>query len=237
MSEIKIAIAQFTPFKDDIENNIAIHLKLIESAIKKNVEIIIFPELSLTGYEPELASKLCFSESSIYNLPFQSLSTQNNLIIGVGMPIAQENEKPNIATILFFPDKAPLICHKINLHETEQSFFSHGKKVGIFSYSGIKFGVAICFDSLIETFIYSLKKMGVNYCLVPSLITKKGFEHDIKLLQQYAKKFQMGMIISNYIGKTGNMFGIGKSLIIDKNGKLQKQAMQINEGIITSFCN
>jgi hypothetical protein len=33
------------------------------------------------------------------------------------------------------------------------------------------------------------------------------------------------------------MFGIGKSLIIDKNGKLQKQAMQINEGIITSFCN
>jgi predicted amidohydrolase len=35
MSEIKIAIAQFTPFKDDIENNIAIHLKLIESAIKK----------------------------------------------------------------------------------------------------------------------------------------------------------------------------------------------------------
>lgn len=55
---MKIAIAQTRPFKGDISANIETHKKLIELAISYKADTIFFPELSVTGYEPELAKDL-----------------------------------------------------------------------------------------------------------------------------------------------------------------------------------
>jgi len=55
---MKICIAQTTPIKGDIEKNIENHKKLIALSIQENADIIVFPELSLTGYEPKLVKEL-----------------------------------------------------------------------------------------------------------------------------------------------------------------------------------
>lgn len=55
---MKISIAQIEPVKGDIERNLARHLLFIEAALEKKADFIMFPELSLTGYEPELAEEL-----------------------------------------------------------------------------------------------------------------------------------------------------------------------------------
>jgi len=46
------------PLKGDIQSNIKNHKILIDLAVYNGADTIIFPELSLTGYEPELAKKL-----------------------------------------------------------------------------------------------------------------------------------------------------------------------------------
>ena len=52
---MKICIGQTNPQKGDIDKNIEIHKQLIQTAIEQSADIIVFPELSLTGYEPDLA--------------------------------------------------------------------------------------------------------------------------------------------------------------------------------------
>ena len=55
---MKIALVQARPVKGDIEANIAAHKRLIGLAVLNGADMIIFPELSITGYEPELANEL-----------------------------------------------------------------------------------------------------------------------------------------------------------------------------------
>ena len=61
MAKISIAAAQTIPVKGNIAENIKRHEKLIKYAAEKEVDILLFPELSLTGYEMELASDLSMS--------------------------------------------------------------------------------------------------------------------------------------------------------------------------------
>lgn len=234
--EIKAAAAQFHPIRGDIDSNINTHLKLIDSAVAEKVDLIIFPELSLTGYEPELAMSLCFSESALRTLPFQAIAVQHNLVIVVGAPIAVQNDKPRIGAIVFRPDDNPLVCCKMNLHGSEVQFFSPGTESCVFKVGGLTFGLAICADSLAEAYIGSLRKKGVNYCLAPSLITEKGYKNDMSLLRQYAKKFKMGFIMSNYVGESGGWLATGKSQMIDQQGEIESQATQDAEEIITTVC-
>ena len=55
---MKIALCQIKPKSGDITFNISKHMEFIAKAINANADFICFPELSLTGYEPELAKEL-----------------------------------------------------------------------------------------------------------------------------------------------------------------------------------
>ena len=60
---MKICAAQTKPVKGDIQSNIDNHKKIIAMAVSNGADIIIFPELSLTGYEPELSKELATSQN------------------------------------------------------------------------------------------------------------------------------------------------------------------------------
>ena len=60
---MKIAAAQTKPVDGDIESNLLAHHRLIELASENNVKLLVFPEMSLIGYQKELANDLSFSET------------------------------------------------------------------------------------------------------------------------------------------------------------------------------
>ncbi len=59
---MKICVAQTKPVKGNILKNINHHKTLIDTAISHGVDTIVFPELSLTGYEPELTEDLATTQ-------------------------------------------------------------------------------------------------------------------------------------------------------------------------------
>ena len=84
---MKICVAQTKSLKGNVQKNIKNHLQSIKNAIELNSDLIIFPELSITNYEPSLAKELATKiKDSIFN-PFKELSDENNIIIGIGMLI------------------------------------------------------------------------------------------------------------------------------------------------------
>ncbi|XOO22798.1 hypothetical protein ACM3C4_00090 [Edwardsiella ictaluri] len=124
----------------------------------------------------------------------------------------------------------------MNLHGSEVQFFSRGPASCVFKAGGLTFGLAICADSLAETYICSLKEKGADYCLAPSYSLENGYKNDISLLRQYAEKFQVGIIMSNYVGESGGWSTTGKSQMIVRPGEVQLQATQDAESIITTVC-
>ena len=80
---MKIALAQTKPVKGDVSANIQTHINFIELAIKAGASAIFFPELSLTGYEPELAKELKMEVSDSRLEIFQDLCDSDNISIGL----------------------------------------------------------------------------------------------------------------------------------------------------------
>lgn len=98
---------------------------LIESAVSAGVNLIFFPELSLTGYEPEMAKDLALADESSLS-PLQVLSDRYDMTIIVGAPLHVTDGKPAIGAFVI-SSKRPVSCYrKIYLHPGESDYFSAG---------------------------------------------------------------------------------------------------------------
>ena len=92
---LRIAAGQFAPARGCIDENMRYHEMLIESAAAAGVNLIFFPELSLTGYEPEMAEALALADDSSLS-PLQVLSDRYDMTIIVGAPLRVKEGKPAI---------------------------------------------------------------------------------------------------------------------------------------------
>jgi predicted amidohydrolase len=61
MPEFRIAAAQVASVRGEIERNVATHVAAAQAASMHGVSVLVFGELSLTGYEPELAAQLAIT--------------------------------------------------------------------------------------------------------------------------------------------------------------------------------
>ena len=100
---MKIALAQINPISGDIEKNIVIHKNWIEKAAKSQADLIVFPELSLTGYEPGLVEKIAVEKSDSRLDELQKICKAKNISAAVGLPL--KNKHGNmISMFIFQPD-------------------------------------------------------------------------------------------------------------------------------------
>ena len=74
---MKISVAQTKPIKGDIQGNMVAHKRLIDMAIADQADVIIFPELSLIGYEPTMADSLAMNVNDQRLNDFQQISNRD----------------------------------------------------------------------------------------------------------------------------------------------------------------
>ena len=143
---LRIAAGQFAPARGLIDENMRYHEMLIESAASAGVNLIIFPELSLTGYEPEMAVELALADDSCLS-PLQALSDRYDMTIIVGAPLHVKDGKPAISACVI-SSKRPVSCYrKMYLHPGESDFFSAGDTECVFKERTFNVGMAICADA------------------------------------------------------------------------------------------
>jgi predicted amidohydrolase len=106
---------------------------------------MVFPELSLTGYEPELAAGLTMTAEDGRLAPLKELSRAHGIIIVAGAPIASQSQKPYIGACVLAPDSSAVYL-KHHLHEGEDEFFLPGCGNRTIGVIGVTIGLAICAD-------------------------------------------------------------------------------------------
>ena len=122
MKKITFASAQTIPFKNNINANIEEHIRFVKLAAKHQVDLIAFPELSLTDYVRETAEKLAFAPNDEKLKPLKELSKEKNIIIIAGAPIKQETGL-YIGSFVIFPDGSLSIYTKQFLHTGEDEYY------------------------------------------------------------------------------------------------------------------
>src|SRR5947209_20073890 len=96
---MRISVAQTRPIKGDIQSNIDNHKRLIDLAIANGADMVFFPELSITGYEPELAEELATHRDDSRFSVFQELADSRQITIAAGVP-ARNTPHPRISMAL-----------------------------------------------------------------------------------------------------------------------------------------
>lgn len=228
---MNIAVAQIKPAKGDISANIEKHLKFIELASALNANSIFFPELSLTGYEPELAKDLATTKDDNRFDAFQKISNLKNITIGAGIPTKTKNGI-QISMIVFQPNQQRISYSKQQLHEDEFPYFENGTEQVIIEIENQKIIPAICYESLQIEHAEKASKLGGKIYVASVAKSKNGVEKAFIHYPKVAKTYSMPVLMSNCIGECDNFVSVGFSSVWTKEGKLAEQLDNKNEGIL-----
>lgn len=229
---MKISVAQIKAVKGDIEQNLKNHIHFIEKALSMKADMIVFPELSLTGYELELAEKLKTTHADKRLDPLQELSNQNNIIIGVGLPTG-EGSHTYISMIIFQPHQERITYSKQYLYPPEKEFFTAGNQpLAIHIDKETIVAPAICYELANKEHQETARKNGATIYVVSVLNSVNGIDADIKKLSRIARKYRMTTFMSNYVGVSGEYECAGKSSIWNNEGELLAQLDDQTEGLV-----
>ncbi|HWB26581.1 MAG TPA: carbon-nitrogen hydrolase family protein [Chitinophagaceae bacterium] len=228
---MKIATAQTKPVKGNIEANIAAHKKLISLAAEEGAGIIVFPELSLTGYEPELAKELATTKDNSRFNGLQQLSNTHNITICAGMPIKAVNGVM-IGLLIFSPGVERRVYCKQHLHADELPYFICGHGQEFLQADGYTIGLAICYEISVQEHAASLFAHGAGIYAASVAKSTRGMEQAVITLAGIARTYSVPVLLSNCVGHCDNFDCGGKTSAWGSSGSLLRQLDDNSEGII-----
>lgn len=234
MKNFTIAAAQSSSVKGHIESNVRRHAEFVRAAAEHHADVVVFPELSLTGYEPEIARTHLISMEDERLNPLRELADQFDLTIIAGAPVASSLDKPHIGALVIRSEDA-LIYLKQHLHTGEEAFFSPGNKRCVIDVKGMNVGLAICADTNEPSHPREAAQNGAAIYAAGVLVTEEGYTPDITLLQGYAVQYGMAVAMANHSTPTGGWIPAGKSAIWDDSGVLIAMADGTNEALVSTL--
>ena len=228
---MRIAIAQTKAIKGNIEKNIENHLTWIKEAVRNKAEMIVFPELSVTGYEPEIAASLATNQNDIRLNELQDLSDRNGITIGVGLPTKDENDT-FVSMIIFQPNKERTTYSKQYLYPPEETIFKAGKNPLVLNFESEVVSPAICYETTNKAHCEFAKQNKATIYVASVLSSINGIDAELKLLSDIAKNNNLITFMANYVGKSGGYECAGKSSVWNEKGELIWQLGDKEEGLI-----
>lgn len=232
MRKLKIALAQSFSKRGDIDTNMQRHQQFIERAAEYQTQLIVFPELSLTGYEPDLAEKLAFTPEDERLNQLQGLAKQKQMIMVVGAPVYSDTGL-HIGAFIIYPNQSISLHTKQYLHAGEDQYFTPNFDFNsCISLEGETISLAICADISRETHAKNAAESGCSLYLASVLITENGYQTDAALLQKYARKYSMSVLMVNYAGESGGFQSAGRSAVWTKDGSLAGELEGTEEALL-----
>ena len=228
---MKICIAQTKAVKGDIAQNIVRHKELTEFAALRSSQIIIFPELSLTGYEPDLANGLAMHKDDARFNDLQLVSDKRNIVIGAGIPI-RSDKGILIGMIIFRPLQPSQTYFKQYLHPDEEPYFIKGPPQKVLQGVNDHIALAICYEISVSEHAKRAFENGAEIYIASVAKTADGIEKASETLATTAKKYSMIVLVSNCVGDCEGKQAGGRSAIWNNKGILLEQLNDKDEGII-----
>ncbi len=231
-------MAQINPTVGAIRKNSRKILSYIERAGRMDCDLVVFPELALTGYPPEdLLLKPRFITDNIKAIGDISRKV-NGITALVGfVDRGRDGELYNSAAILH---KGTIvgICHKILLPNygvfDEQRYFKAGNLPTSFTLNGLNIGVGICEDLWFAEGPARLQRLCGAHVIVN--LNASPFDSDKllrreELIGQRVRENKVAIIYNNLVGGQDELVFDGQGMVVDEHARVLARGKAFEEDL------
>jgi predicted amidohydrolase len=211
--------------------NLADHQQWASAAVEGGVDLLVFPELSLTGYEPLLAKGLATIPEDERFAGLQRMSDRYGMYICAGAPIKRE-EGVLIGMIIFRPDDSRLLYAKQYLHADELPYFVPGKEQVFLSLDDHKIALAICYELGVPDHSANAYSHRATVYLASVAKTAEGVEKAMDILSGIACTYSMTVLMVNAVGPCEDGICGGGSAVISDKGDLLAALDDVEGGML-----
>ncbi len=223
---MKIYAAQINPCVGDISGNAEKIISHIKAAAKTKADLIVFPELCITGYLPEdLLSRPSFIQEEQGELK-RIAKFVKEIPVVIGATYTDAKDKLHNAAWLLKSGKAQLTSVKADLPNygvfDEKRYFQTCDIVKTFRAGGKKIGVIVCEDTWSAHKAKQYKKEKVEFLISinASPFHTGKLQERLKIAGARAKEAGLPIAYINMVGGQDGVVFDGGSFILDKNAKL-----------------
>ena len=226
-----IGVAQTIPIRGDVGANVEQHVRLVHAAAEERAQVLVFPELSLTGYEIELARELAFTEDDPRLSPLADAASSCAMTLIAGAPVAA-GSRLHIGAFIITPDRAIDLYTKHHLGAfsarascdgvvppAEATVFQPGDRNPLVRFGDGAAAVAVCADTGRSSHPQAAADRGVSAYLASMFVIPSEFEREIANLRAYAAQYSMAVAFANYGGPSGGLASAGRSGIWSERGE------------------
>ncbi len=234
---LRIAMAQLDMLVGDISKNTQ---SVIDAAYKardeERADVVVFPELTLTGYPPEDLLLRPSLEPRIESALTKILAEVRDIYVLLGYPRHIDGELFNCAGV-FYQGKMLAEYAKQKLPNflvfDDKRYFREGQDVGIVNIKGVNVGLSICEDIWHPEPIAQAKAAGAELILnlnaSPYHIEKMGERE--ALLYKRATEASLPIVYVNYMGAQDELVYEGGSFVVNAKGQKVMQAPWFESGL------
>jgi len=234
---MKLAIAQINCLLGDLAGNAAKILQQAEQARQQGAQLLLTPELSLSGYPPEDL----LLRDGFYHACAEALAGLAGKISGiavvVGHPHEQDGRRYNAASLLRDGRvAATYLKHKLPNYAVfdEKRYFDHGSEPCVFEMAGMRFALSICADIWEPEVPRQARDAGAQVLLVlnasPYAMRKQGARHEA--IRKRIAETGLAVVYANLVGGQDELVFDGGSFAMARSGTLTAQAARFEEALL-----
>lgn len=238
---MRIALAQMNATVGDLEGNAGKILAAYGRASDAGADVVVFPELALTGYPPEdLLLRRDFLEAASKTLDALAADLKGEAAALIGAPHIEEGQLYNACAVVQ-KGRVAGWYHKMSLPNygvfDEKRYFSAGKRPSLISVGGACLAVNICEDSWDPEGPYHQQLEGgggavVNLSASPYHRGKSG--ERVKAMAAIATKYKAPFAYCNLTGGQDELVFDGGSFMLDASGEVRSSLALFAEDILLS---
>ncbi len=237
--QFKITLAQLNATVGDLKGNADKVMKAWEKARDEQSNIIAFPELFITGYNPQdLILKPAFQKASTETIQKIAEACSQGPAIAVGGPFCDEKNLYNAYYILS-GGKIQAVIKKHHLPNEEVfdevRLFSSGNVDGPFQVDQMRIGSPICEDAWHSDIVETLAETGAQTLLVPNGSPYYRSKTEIRQNVMVSRVVESGLplVYLNLVGGQDDQVFDGGSFVLNPGGELVLQMPQFEESVET----
>ncbi len=238
MTSLTLALCVQNCPAGEFSYNVDRTVSFICQAASDGADIIVFPEMNLTGY---VTGDKAFSiarplDSSLMEL-FSGLARTENITILIGLAEKDTSSSSIFAThLIFSPDKPVRLYRKIHLAPNEADCYSPGNEVKVFSHSMAPFGVQLCYDAHFPELSTAMTLAGAKILYIPHASPRGSAMEKYHSWSRHlcARGFDNSVFVAavNQTGENGQGLQFpGLAMVVGPNGKVIHSFTENREGL------
>jgi NAD+ synthase (glutamine-hydrolysing) len=236
---LRVALAQINPIVGGLKDNVSKILFQAARATEFGAQLLICPELSITGYPPEdLVLKPSFVRSNVEALKSLALRTGTMpLLVGFVEP---DGERLYDSAALVQQGIVVAVYRKIQLPNyavfDEKRYFEPGSHGLVLAADGVRIGVTICEDLWIRNGpqTFEVQQGGANLIvnLSASPYHRGKWRERRELISRRARECGAPIVYANMVGGQDDLIFDGHSLVADNTGAILAQGRSFMEELV-----